>query len=510
MRLCKWSFFLLLGMSLRASAEAVSAIVASIDGKALILNRVSTQGDDQKSLIYEGIRYYFSPAKIGMKLVSGQGVMTTSDGKVKVIYQHGDVVIVGPSSSLFVPIPDGKTVSKNEINLLYGKVRAVIDSAGPLSGVKIKTPTAVAGVRGTDLFVSYNYSQKSTEVQVLRGEVEVAAKATVPSNVVENTIESPESLKPIQVKSGEFTRVELTQPNSVSNSGPSVLEQPVVQKSTKQDIAKIQNQSIFTGKSSGVTSPVQNEVNLAEKRAVENIVRDIQRYDPEGSRKIAANQFSTVDEINRAVGEKAQQNAAEPKNIAREPEAPKYVFDGPTNGFMVAGIQSIADCSNMGYNGGSSCSANQASGGQIGLVHRKHRSERFVLEYAFLLDDRNVSINVNSNNIGQNYSSQIVATGILLEGSFLATYNFGTRFSVEGGLILGAAIAQYYNNNNSNWSSGNGGGVFSPLQVGIRYGFSKSFDAELLFEGSAAFFGDAKINGLRSNSTIFRGTYFFF
>ncbi len=506
-----------------AKATSVAAIIASIDGSAQVLNQKSGSNEAEKILTYEGVRYYFSKAKVGAKLSSGQGIMTASDGKVKIIYQHGDVVIVGPSSSVFVPIissiADGKNLSKNEINLLYGRIRAVIDREGPLSGVKIKTPSAVAGVRGTDLYVSYNQAGQSTEVQVLRGEVEVTPEtaAPTPSSTVSSSgiarssklIEPKEPAAPPQsysVKAGEKAEViHSSKVASLSNEYGTL--QTTVEKSTKVDIARIQSNSTMVFKSDQASSVVQ-----AEQKAVDNIVKDIKRYDPESSAAIEKKQLASVDLVNIAATEKVKAAALEPVSVTQQQEEkPLYVFDGFKMGFAIAGNTSFADCGGYGFQ---SCTPNPTSGGQIGFVKRDHKSDRFILQYGLFIDDKNVSLTQTGSFGAMSYQNSVYGTQIFLGASVLASYVFGTHIAIEGGVafeVSGNSLSWVKNSDGStNRNMGDSNTISVPVQIGVRYNFSKTIDGELLVESSSGIFGNPKIAGLKASSVIFRGSYFFF
>ena len=401
-------FLLLLIQSFSAHAEKLTAMIASIQGTAQILDEKNTLGEEQKSLTYEGRRYYFSKARIGAKVNSGQGVMTSSDGKVKIIYQHGDVVIVGPSTSLFIPIDGGKVATKSEINLLYGKVRAVIDHDGPLSGVKIKTPSAVAGVRGTDLYVSYDQSAQSTEVQVLRGEVEVKTEAPhvaedvskkhgIPTSLPEKISTPAAAPATLIVKSGEKADIEMKSVTS-STTAP-----PVVEKSSKQDIARMQENTVLKVKPEdnlkNVKPEVAKQISVAEEHAVQNILKDIKKYDPEASANIEKKKLASVDLINVAAAEKTQAAAIDTKAAAvtaSAPEEPPYIFPGKRWGVALADIVTAIDCSASG-----TCSngtGNITAGAEIGIVRRSVYSDRWSFQTGALLDIRNVSFSQTNYN----------------------------------------------------------------------------------------------------------------
>jgi hypothetical protein len=252
------------------------ALLASVQGDAQVLS----PGPDENGkalLTYEGAKYHFAKAKIGQKVKTGQIVMTSTDGKVKLIFDHGDIVIVGPSSALSIPGKATKTAMNGEINLRYGKMRAIVDKDGPLSGVKIRTPVAVAGVRGTDLYVTYNMGEEQTEVQVLRGEVEVK-----PATTLKNML--PE--KPVIIKLGEVGKIDIHKDYQVKTS-------------TKDDLAKVQeNTTVIKPADVVLSEPTQKVIAVAEQKAVENIIKDVRRYDPQAGQKLLDTKVSNVEDAN--------------------------------------------------------------------------------------------------------------------------------------------------------------------------------------------------------------------
>ena len=167
----------------------------------------------------------------------------------------------------------------------YGKLRAVIDKDGPFSGFKIKTAVAVAGVRGTDLYVNYSKGEVQAEVQVLRGEVEV-----VPTPAAAQRSSLPP--KAIHVKSGEIARIEASKVSEVRVAA-------------KEELARVQKESTVTKNSSeelaALSAPIKKEVEAAEKHAVENIVKDIHRYDPQAAQAMSDKKVSNVEDANTIV-----------------------------------------------------------------------------------------------------------------------------------------------------------------------------------------------------------------
>jgi hypothetical protein len=261
------------------AAESKQAMIASVQGDAQVLSP-GPDGNGKAMLTFEGVKYHFTKAKIGQKVISKEVIMTATDGKVKIIFEKGDVVIIGPSTSLIIPEITSKVSKNKELDLMYGKVRAMIDKDGPLSGVKIKTPVAVAGVRGTDLYVSFSKGENVTEVQVLRGEVEL-------TSIVKNKNELPP--KSVIIRLGEIGKIESHNPAEIKTS-------------SKEDLTKVQKETtVVKDKSVEISEPVKKQVEIAEKMAIENIVKDVKRYDPQAAQRLADKKLENTEDVNTVV-----------------------------------------------------------------------------------------------------------------------------------------------------------------------------------------------------------------
>jgi hypothetical protein len=85
-----------------------------------------------------------------------QDVLTTDrGGRARVALDDGSVLNVGSESSLTITKHDAGT-QQTELELTFGQVRAnVVRLARPGAKFEVKTRTAVAGVVGTDFFLSF-------------------------------------------------------------------------------------------------------------------------------------------------------------------------------------------------------------------------------------------------------------------------------------------------------------------------------------------------------------------
>lgn len=125
-----------------------------------------------------------SQPKVGDKIFQGSTVETGANGRAKIIMSDRSVVHVSPESNVKIAAYGTTDGKKNvEVQLSQGKIRSEIKgSYGESNKFLIKTPTAVAGVRGTDFLVNHDVKTNTTELTTFRGVVELTpVKNGVPS-----------------------------------------------------------------------------------------------------------------------------------------------------------------------------------------------------------------------------------------------------------------------------------------------------------------------------------------
>jgi hypothetical protein len=106
-----------------------------------------------------------APAQEGLYLTGGDKVEVGADSYIELAFDEAEENIVRIDSDTFVMI----VLKEDEkIELLEGKVFAVIDNLPSDADFQIRTPTAVAGVRGTDWLVSV--TEGVTEVEAFSGQ----------------------------------------------------------------------------------------------------------------------------------------------------------------------------------------------------------------------------------------------------------------------------------------------------------------------------------------------------
>lgn len=130
-------------------------------------------------------------AKVGRKVFAGDSIMAGPDSRAKVVMSDRNILNVSPDSKIVIEkyATDAKGESKNvEIKVEYGKVRAQIEQKydGDKSKFNIKTPTAVAGVRGTDFITGFNRQTRQTSVVTFSGMVAVGNMG--PNGQIQNAV----------------------------------------------------------------------------------------------------------------------------------------------------------------------------------------------------------------------------------------------------------------------------------------------------------------------------------
>src|SRR5690606_34258508 len=103
-------------------------------------------------------------------------VIAAKDARAKIVMVDKNILNISPETKItiekykFDSSKDEKNVS---LNVLYGKVRSTVKQKydGEKNTFNIKTPSAVAGVRGTDFLTGFNPITKTTKIVTFEGQV---------------------------------------------------------------------------------------------------------------------------------------------------------------------------------------------------------------------------------------------------------------------------------------------------------------------------------------------------
>lgn len=131
------------------------------------------------------------PVKVGFRIQENDILETDPKGKVKVMFNDKNTLIVTNNSKIKIVAnqgegdPNGK---KTLLHLMYGKVRNKVTQKydGQKSTFEVKTNTAVAGVRGTDFVTSFDKNDSgsySMKVETILGSVDLFGRQDVDKKV---------------------------------------------------------------------------------------------------------------------------------------------------------------------------------------------------------------------------------------------------------------------------------------------------------------------------------------
>jgi hypothetical protein len=154
-----------------------------------------------------------TPAKVGLKVSEGDLVTTGADSRAKIVMVDKNVLNISPDSKVEITIYKNNQSTgekKVELKVDEGKVRASVEQKydDDKNTFRIKTPTAVAGVRGTDFSVSFNPSTGISQVVTFKGAVAFAL--------------DKEGQKPVLVLAGQSSNFD---PSQASPSAPATVPQ---------------------------------------------------------------------------------------------------------------------------------------------------------------------------------------------------------------------------------------------------------------------------------------------
>ncbi len=173
----KWSLALaMITLSSFAGAQTVTGVLRVVKGDVQIKSAKTGQT---------------TRARIGAQVNPKDVIITGKDARAKIVMVDKNEINISPESNIeiqnyeFDPAKGKKDVL---LNVIYGKVRAKVEQKydGKTTKFQIKTPAAVAGVRGTDFITSYDRSNNSSRVITFRGRVEFGTPG--PGGTIRNPV----------------------------------------------------------------------------------------------------------------------------------------------------------------------------------------------------------------------------------------------------------------------------------------------------------------------------------
>lgn len=266
-----------------SNVSLAGAMITQVKGDGKLLRSKMRKAP---SLMYEGKKYFYKPVKVGLKVRKGDLVLCGPNCKVRIINSNGNTFQVASSTSLKLPSLDGTEKAK-VMDLLYGQVRAVVGSKdSKRTKLKVRTSAAVAGVRGTDFSVKHNATE-GTEVQVLRGEVDIEAKNSKLPKM------SPGSKESMTLKTGDKVII----PSSEKDLAQKKFE---VETLHKGDVLALHQLSSYE-KTAITDASLVKEINSYEQEAKTTLLNDIQKTQPQLYKKVSQISGNSMGEIEKEV-----------------------------------------------------------------------------------------------------------------------------------------------------------------------------------------------------------------
>lgn len=160
-------------------------------------------------------------AKVGGKVFPQDTIITGKDSRAKIVMNDRNIINVLPDTSLRIDQYISNLKEKNvRLSLIEGKVRTNVEQKydDDENKFEIRTPSAVAGVRGTQFVTSYKKATNITAITTFRGEVSfrgldvksnkmseavLVKKGESSENVDGKAPGTPTKLNPIELKKAE-------------------------------------------------------------------------------------------------------------------------------------------------------------------------------------------------------------------------------------------------------------------------------------------------------------------
>ena len=285
--------FCILIFGVTSFAQTFVGTILAVQGDVKVLH-VPTPQDHRPFARLKGQEYAYVQAKLGMKVNPGEVILSETNGKIKIVYPNGDTFLIGNSSSFILPTMIDKQADNSKVNdgatstvkMYYGRFRATISKTGPRNSLRVVTPDAVAGVRGTDFFTRANATY-GTQLTVLRGTVAMRSEQDLSHA--------------IDVHSGY-------------SAATSVKLQtfPHAEEATREDIMYAQKSTAVKPNPHAIAhlpSAERQEIHHLQKKEFESVMADIHDHNPGLYRELQKRGVRNIEQINRQVIQRLAQNA---------------------------------------------------------------------------------------------------------------------------------------------------------------------------------------------------------
>lgn len=271
-------------------ADSNVGIIVKKKGDVVHLTNPSQKFTNQKNtILYEGLYYVQQKAKLGSKISNGDILKTGKEAKARIVYKNGDQLNIAEGSAFKISWKKDPQTQKpaSTIEILNGAIRGIVSKKGPRNSLRVKSRSAVMGVRGTDFHFSQKGTSGQTSISVLRGKVEVAKQ------------EKPKEI--MKVSQGFSAKIEPKEKTQI----PTKVD--IVQ-TTKNDLIEIQKETKIL-KPDMASKEVEKDLIQLEKEAIKTTLEDIKEYQPEVYKVLEKKKITEVDTVNTVVVTKALEKA---------------------------------------------------------------------------------------------------------------------------------------------------------------------------------------------------------
>lgn len=248
------------------------------------------------------------PAKVGKKVFPGDAIAAGADSRAKVVMSDKNVLNVSPDSKIVIEKYENNGADKKnvELNVLYGKVRASVEQKydGEKSKFNIKTPSAVAGVRGTDFITGYNPTTKVSQVITFSGVVAVGTAG--PNGSISN---------PVFVRPGQMTSTSAGQAPQAPTAVPT------------EELKTMNTDSVSANDAGGPDAPAVASGGTAEPAKKEDGGRAPASESSSTAAAPAASAPSMID--NKDLGPEASKSIPVASGPENKPPPPAYIPPQP-------------------------------------------------------------------------------------------------------------------------------------------------------------------------------------
>jgi len=321
----KKAFIVLILLASPYAFSSTAGVIVMMSGASELFTKPRSKASGSgKQVKFENTYYTVKRAKLGSKVKWKDVVKTGPKAKMRISFKNGDSFTVGPGTAYSL-IGHKKSNKKNiakkgdTLNLIYGKVRAVISKKGPRNNLRVKTKSSVAGVRGTDFFIKYDTVAAKTKLSVMRGQVSIKPtpkKSADHKNPVKE-------VKAVMIKTGESAEVKAPPvvAKTDKKNNVAVVEEPVkveVSTTSKEDFVEIQTETtvkVDKKMMAEATPEVVKQIEEMEKKTAEVILDDIKVENKELYKKVMKMKTKDVATLNSVVVGKLYKEA--PKAVKK-------------------------------------------------------------------------------------------------------------------------------------------------------------------------------------------------